>query len=86
MINFLDIVHHHNFYFKQHSRDWILSLSSGKSSVVVTISTTCVNIKTLNFSHGVYLCVSYDFQHKQRLFPYTALIIGLCNGDAACFL
>ena len=41
---------------------------------MVTICTATVNIrKTLRSVHTVYLCVLCGSQHKQRLFPYTAL-------------
>jgi hypothetical protein len=35
--------------------------------------------ETLNLTHRPHLCVLYDSQNKQRLFPYTILI---CNGEA----
>jgi hypothetical protein len=34
---------------------------------VVTICTMYFNIRTLNFAHTVYLCVSYDSYSKQQL-------------------
>jgi hypothetical protein len=37
---------------------------------LVTVCTTCFNSqKLLHFAHRVYLCVSYDSQNKQRVFP-----------------
>jgi hypothetical protein len=44
------------------------------------------NTKTLHSAHKVYLCVSYDSQNKQRLFPQAALTSLFCSGDVMCFL
>jgi hypothetical protein len=40
----------------------------------------------LHLVHIMYLCVSYDSQCKQRLFPQTVKPIDLCNGEVLCFL
>jgi len=45
-------------------------------SPVVTICATRFNIKRiLHSAHTLYLYVLYGFENKQRLFPYTALIL-----------
>lgn len=37
---------------------------------VVTICTTCINTKKLwNWGHRIYLCVSYDCQNIEEIFP-----------------
>jgi hypothetical protein len=42
--------------------------------------------KTLHSAPRVYLCVPYGSHNEQRLFPQTALTVGLYSGDVMCFL
>jgi hypothetical protein len=51
---------------------------------VVTTGTTRFNIKTLRFSHGMFVEFEITLQSKQRFFPQAALTTGskepfLCN-------
>jgi hypothetical protein len=49
---------------------FLKALSSAEATELLD---NCFNSKNLHFSHPIYLGVSYEFQNRERLFPWPAL-------------
>jgi hypothetical protein len=46
-----------------------IDINRFKTVVMSNVCTACFNVEELNVAaHVLYLCASYDFQNKQRLF------------------